>query len=218
MMEKGESWKRQRILKKQDIPIQEEVLQMARSYSNIMERSLFIMAYLTGGRITEIIKCPYLRKFHYMKEKDAKGNFQVEKVEKVRLDYPGILKKNIMFTQLRGKNVMIISMQNRKNKNIQRKNVPVPVEKEGEFINLLQEYLVTLKDDDPLFPFQTGKSKKIMAKIGMNAHFLRDIRLTHMVTIYHFDTFQLVKFAGWTNISPAERYVRLGMTDLVDKY
>jgi len=217
-IEKAQPWKRQRRLKKEDIPLQAEVIQVARGYTDLIERSLYVMCYLTAGRISELVRLPYLIRYDYTTKKDHQNNYIIAGKEKIKHDYPGVLKKNIIFTNIKGKNIMVVSMENRKNRKITRKSLPIPIEKEAPFINMLKEYLNTLEDDAPLFPFGTGKARKIIAKCGMNPHFLRDIRLTHMITLYHFDTFQLVKFAGWTNINPAERYVRLSITDLVDKY
>jgi len=39
-----------------------------------------------------------------------------------------------------------------------------------------------------------------------------------LILIYDFDAFRLQKFAGWSSVSPAERYVKLSVSDFVDKY
>ena len=83
-------------------------------------------------------------------------------------------------------------------------------------VKIVQDYLATLPTPEtPLFDFTTRKAEYIMERTQYNPHFLRDIRLTHMVTIYNFNAFQLAKFAGWKDIKPAERYVRLGIGDIV---
>jgi len=128
------------------------------------------------------------------------------------------MKKNITYTERKGKKLMIVGMQNRKNPKFLWKNIPVPVEREGHFIKMLEEYTETLSDDDVLFPFCATKAQSIIAERDMNPHFLRDIRLTHMVLLYDFTPFQLVRYAGWKNSDPAERYVRLSMGDLLDKF
>lgn len=225
-------WARQRILKRQDIPTQEQIEIMAEGFTDIIERTLFILSYQTGGRISEITPCPYLKRVIYKKERttdkhgnpivrvvrNSTGSPQIDYVERLHINYPGILRKNIIFTERRQKNIMLISMQNRKNREFTRKNVPIPVDKEPNLIRMVKEYINKLSPESPIFPFKVGKARKIISKIGMNPHFLRDIRLTHMVTIYDFNAFQLAKFAGWKNAKPAERYVRLSYTDLVDKY
>ena len=228
----GDGWKRQRLLKKQDIPTQEQVYQMARDYYNPRDKALFVLLYLTGGRLTEVIPCRRLKKNVYALEtvtnkhgyptkqvtKLSSGSPKVSKTEFKDHNYPGIMKKNITFSVLKGKEFMIVGMQNRKNPQFLWKNIPVPVKQEGHFIEMLKEYTDKLDDDMVLFPFGKTKARQIIADRNMNPHFLRDIRLTHMVMLYDFTPFQLVKYAGWKNSDPAERYVRLSMGDLLDKF
>ncbi len=109
-------------------------------------------------------------------------------------------------------------MANRKNRNFKRKYIPVPVNKERELLTLLTDYTATLSEQQPLFDFGVSKARKILNQTEMNPHFLRDIRLTHMVTIYDFNAFQLVKFAGWQTVAPAEHYIRISTKDLVRNF
>ena len=229
---KAEPWKRQRILKKEDIPTQQSVYNMAFKFDSLTEQALFVLAYLTGGRISEIVKCNFLRKNTYkkVKAKDRHGikTYKIArnenespiiiKVDKVPLNYKGIKKSDITFTNKKGKEIMIISMQNRKNKDFTRKNIPIPVHKEAHFVEIVQSFMQDKGIAEPLFNFGRSKAEQILSKVHMNPHFLRDIRLTHLVTIYDFNSFQLSKFAGWKDPRPAERYVRLGISDLIDKY
>lgn len=228
----GTSWERQRKLKKEDIPTQAQIIMMAKDYYNLRDRALFIMCYLTGGRISEIIPCKHLQKRTYQKEKAIDKNGLtvlrlkrnkndspiIETTKKIEINYKGIQKKHITFNEVKGKKLMIVSMQNRKNKNYLTKNTPIPMHKEEVFINMLEEYTNTLGDDDVLFPFKGTKARQIIAERHLNPHFLRDIRLTHLVTVYDFGTFHLMKFAGWQSPKPAERYIRLGVGDIADKF
>lgn len=231
-MGKSEAWKRQRVLKKEDIPSQTWIISTAKQYNNIQERALFIIAYLTAGRITEIVPKDYLYKHTYkwIYTTDKQGYSSrrvarnenkspiIEKTVKEKLDYPGILKRDISFEHRKDKNIMIVRMQNRKNKYLTRKNLPIPIDREPDLVEMLKQYLDMISDETPLFDFRIGKAERIINKIGMNPHYLRDIRLTHMVQIYDFNSFQLAKFAGWKNSAPAERYVRLSTKDLEAKY
>jgi integrase len=205
---------------------------MARDYYNLRDKALFVMCYLTGGRLSEIIPCKYLHKRTYIKEKVVDKNGMpvlrlkrnpnespiIQKSDKILIDYPGILKKNVTFNTIKDKKFMVIQMHNRKNKNYLTKNTPIPVHKEGHFISIIEEYLETLGADDPLFPFSGTKAREIIGERHLNPHFLRDIRLTHLVTMYDFGTFHLMKFAGWQSPKPAERYIRLGIGDMADKF
>lgn len=232
MDEEHRPWKRQRILKKEDIPTQQQVYNMALALETPRDITLFIVSYLTAGRVSEIVRQPKLRKNEYQTEefidnkgqrrvrvvRNSNGSPSIKSVERIPLNYKGITKNNITFEERGGKPLIIISMQNRKNKQFKRKNIPIPVSRENKLIKLMRYYLALLDETQPLFNFGVGNAERIIGKVGMNPHFLRDIRLTHMVTLYNFNSFELAKFAGWKNSAPAERYVRLGYSDLVSKY
>lgn len=224
----GHPWKQQRVLKKEHIPDISQMYEMLDRFDFIHEQALFVLAYQTAGRISELIQTPFLKKVTYKKEVVDKEGIQIvrvvrninntpiqEKVEKVQIDYPGILVRDLTFTERGGKRILIVRMANRKNKNFKKKNIPIPIDKEPLMVKVIKTYIEGKGSDEPLFPFKIWQAEKILAKVGMNPHFLRDIRLTHMVTMYGYNAHQLVKFAGWQNISPAERYVRLGVDDLV---
>ena len=225
-------WQKQRILKAQDIPLHESIVGYTDAFQTLQEKALFVVAYLTAGRISEVVQQPFLRKHKYFREqftnKDGQVAFRIkrnengspliESTERLPLNYEGVKKKHILISEQGGKNVLVITMQNRKNKKFTVKNVPVSLKKEEVLIDILKEYLSTLDDESPLFPFKTWKAEKILAVVGLNPHFIRDIRLTHMVTMYNYNSFQLQKFAGWKNSLPAERYVRLGVGDLVSNF
>jgi len=130
-------WYRQRILKKQDIPPQQEIYELALEFGDLQERSLFVLLYLTGARISEVVPCKYLSKVHYKKElvKDELGNNKLvvvrndkgsplaDRVEKIEHNYKGIKKKDLILTQQKGKDILIISIENRKNKKTTRKRL-----------------------------------------------------------------------------------------------
>ena len=197
---------------------------MAKGIKVLKERALFIMAYLTGGRISEIVKEPYLRKVQYKKEvlideagnrtvriaRNSKGSPIQISVERKELGYKGIRRDNISWTYKDGRRILIISMQNRKNKRNKRKRIPIPLDKEESLLGLLQEYLDTLQADEPLFPFSKSKAEEIIKRTtGMNPHFLRSIRATRLVIDYNFNEFKLQQYMGWSDGRPAARYVSL---------
>lgn len=232
IIEKNKPWHRQRILKKEDIPTQTAIYNMALKFERPDHQALFIIAYLTAGRISEIVRQPKLRKHTYkMKEvvdkygrkvmrvvRNKQGSPMIESTETYKIGFRGVCKEHITFEKTRGKSYIIISMPNRKNKNFTKKNIPIPVDHEGFLVELMKQYLATLEDWQPIFKYGISWAERIIAKVGMNPHFLRDIRLTHLVTMYNFDAFRLAKFAGWKNSIPAERYVRLGYSDIMEKF
>jgi len=214
-------------------PPQSIIINLAKEYDNLQHRALFIITYLTAGRISEVIPTKFLRKVKYkmqiiedeelgIKKKRlllTKNNSPVaDSVEKIEINYEGIRRKDITYAVEKGKNIMYIEMHNRKNKTIKHKIQPIPVDKETELVVMLNDYLVTLDDEEPLFDFEYRKAHRIITKSGFNPHFLRDIRLTHMGRLYDFDALRLVKFAGWTDAKPAMTYMRYNPHDLIEKY
>jgi len=225
-------WERQQELKKNNIPTQKEIYYMALQYEEPEHQALFILTYLTAGRISEIVRRNFLYKNIYKTSvefshklgcdvrKIVRNNKTpvVERREKIVINYPGICKHNLEFKDVSGKPILEIGMANRKNRNFKRKYIPVPVNKEQDLLKILMDYVETLEEKQPLFNFGVSKARKLLSKTGMNPHFLRDIRLTHMVTVYDFNAFQLVKFAGWQTIAPAEYYIRISTKDLVRNF
>jgi len=225
-------WAKQRVLEKQDIPSQQEVYDMACSYGDLLEQGYYIVSYLTAGRCSEIRPCDKLGKNIYKRKividehtgaeksvivRNKNNSPMIERTEIIPHNYPGILKKDLTFDKIKDKDVLIIAMENRKNKKFTKKRLPIPIHKEQKFVDLLMRYVDSLPyPESPLFPNITAKkSAKIMGKVGWNPHWARDVRLSHLVTIYDFNAFLLKKFAGWSSIKPAERYIRLSLKDMV---
>lgn len=219
-------WQRQKHWKEREgVPSMNEIMVLMNRYDELIEKALFAITYLTAGRISEIIKRPYLKKNYYKKGEDGKvmmnehGSPMIERTEKIKLDYPGIRRKDLSIQHKQGKKLLLVNMQNRKNKTLKRKELPIPCDKgEQSAVKNVSDYANNLDFEQPLFDFQIGKAEKIIAKAGMNPHFLRDIRLTHLVKFYGFSAFHLQKYAGWKDPRPAEVYVRLSWDDLVERY
>ena len=221
---KNKPWATHKQLKKEEMPSKEQVIAMARKIKHLRERALFIIAYLTGGRISEIVREPYLRKVEYRKEivTDGAGNKKEvisrtnnksaiqASVERQELNYKGIRRDNVSWSYKDGRRILIISMQNRKNKRMKRKRIPIPYDKETELLDMLMEFLDKLQPDEPLFPFGKSKAEGIIKRItGMNPHFLRAIRATRLVVDYNFTEAKLMQYMGWSDGRPAMSYVKL---------
>ena len=83
---------------------------------------------------------------------------------------------------------------------------------------MLKQYLDKLNDEDVLFPFSLSTAHRIIAKVDMNPHTLRSVRLTHCVQMYKFNNFELTLYAGWTDSRPSDRYIRTNMDDIIRRY
>jgi len=181
-------WGLQNSLKKGKIPSENDIKVVAANIHSVKTRALFIMLYLTAGRVTELVD----------------GN---------------VKKSDIQLKYKNNRAVMLIKMPNRKHKTRHWKDIPIPLDKEGVLIKLLNEYLKTRYTDDKLFEFGKIRSYQLIrAATGWNNHWLRHLRLTHLVLNYDFNEQLLVRFAGWTNSLPAKEYMELRWTDILSKY
>jgi len=210
-------------LKLMKAPSKQELLSMAKRIEFIENRALFIVLYLTGGRVSEIVETPYLYKHTYKKDEETgkvkrrkSGSPIIEATEKVPLGYPGIKKSDFNITYKDGRKLLIITLHNRKNKKVKIKNIPIPYDKEGEFIRLLDEYLDLFETDDPIFPFSRRIAEyKMEYEFKINPHTIRSYRAIRLVVDYNFNEYKLMQYMGWANGLPAEKYVRQNMNDIV---
>lgn len=216
------AWEKQEQRKKESTPNPQTVLMYINNVSDSRVRALAAFAYLTGGRISELVREKYLRKTYLKRDsegkvmKDDNGKFIVDRVEKVRIDYEGVKKHEIEYTEdNKGRRIMLINMQNRKNKQHKRKNIPILVDKETGFVNIIKTYLNSVGHDQALFPFSKTRAYQLLDKhLGWNPHYFRHLRATHLVTIHNLDSFSLLKMMGWTDLRPAQKYVRLNWRDI----
>jgi integrase len=178
------SWKRQRELARTDIiPSQSELFRVASSIEIAHERCLFVLTYLTAGRISEIL---------------------------------GIRRDGIETVRRGERDVLLIRMPNKKHRKRRFKTIPIPLDKEKSFVDLIYGYIS--HRDGPLFDFGSERrAEQILAKYGYNPHWLRHLRLTHLVTIYDMNEELIKKFAGWTDTRPARHYMELRWTDILQK-
>lgn len=214
-------WEKQEQRKKQPVPNPREVWNIINQIPTLRVKALAAFAYLTGGRITELVKCDYLRKVHLAKDnegnpiKDENGLFKVESIERIKLDYPGVCKQNIHKAWDKSRAIWLVDIQNRKNKVNPLKTIPVLIDRESEFIDFIEEYIRPLKDDQALFPFKQKRAWQLLNdNVGWNCHYFRHLRATHLVTVHNMDSFSLLKYMGWTDLRPAQKYVRLNWRDI----
>ena len=181
-------WGLQKSLKRRKIASENDVKVMAANIEDIRTRALFIMLYLTAGRVSEVVES-------------------------------SIKKQDIELKYKQHRAVMLIKMPNRKHRKRHWKDIPIPLDKEGVLIKMLNEYLKTLFTEDYLFKFGKIRAYQLIrGATGWNNHWLRHLRLTHLVLNYDFNEQILVRFAGWTNSLPAKEYMELRWTDILSKY
>lgn len=113
--------------------------------------------------------------------------------------------------------LLVKNMANRKNRKRHFKNLPIPLDKEGEFWDIIKGYVETGIKEMRIFTITPTRAWQILKKYDINPHFLRHIRLTHLVTYYDFNEALLIRFAGWTDGRPARHYMEIKWKDLLQK-
>ena len=178
-------WSLAEELKEEAIPTIQEVKELALSQPDERIRALFVMGYLTAGRISEIIE---------------------------------IQKKDLKLEKVDNRNVLLIRMANRKNRKNKHKEIGIPMDTHSDFIKILGTYINTLSPIDLLFPISTTQAWKILKeKYNINPHYLRHIRITHLVRDYELDPYSIEMIAGWSNLLPLEAYKHLKWKDATRK-
>lgn len=188
---KKSPWGYQAYLKEEKVLEVEEVIEIVQGIQNLRDRALIILTYLTAGRIREIVR-----------KKDRKS----------------ILKSDIKLTDVKERPTLLINLRNQKNKNRKRKNIPVPLDlKENAiFFNLLAPYINDLEMHEELFPISYQRAYKIIHEtMGVNPHWIRHLRATHLVVKYGYKEHQLMIYMGWSDPRPAKYYVEMVWQDLM---
>lgn len=175
------------------------VLELGERYTDQSDQALFYFCYLTGARISEALD---------VTSRDIQDHG----------DY------------------LTVKLLTRKNKRVPFRDVPIPTKlMEKPMVSHIYEYMDSVKNDK-VFPGLTRNnawfrlSRKEISiraiKLGggrviipdyikkINPHYLRHCRLTHLVQHYGYNEIQLMRFAGWTNTTPATVYVHLNWMDL----
>lgn len=128
-------------------------------------------------------------------------------------------KRDISFIVQKDRRIMLVTMPNLKNRMRHYKRLPVPIDREGNLVGIMVDYLDRLNDEDILFPFSSRTGREKMKRLcGFDFRYMRHIRLTHLVVIYDFNEQLLVRFAGWTDSRPAKHYMELRWVDFLSKF
>jgi len=166
--------------------------------TQLRDKALLSVLYLTGARIREILP---------NKERKWRG-FTIEQI-----------KLNDAGTHVLFKNIP--TLKRRKGKTIFR-TVPVPYEKERLFLQIIDAYIHNLDKDihsTVMFPMTRQNAWRIMKKFSKEwyCHLLRHMRSTDLVTNYGLNGSELRQWHAWTDSRPSDIYVHLGWQDIARK-
>jgi integrase len=189
----GRSWKLQKILKKRPIPTMNQIENKIMGIEDHNVRALMALHYLTACRNSEPLD---------LRPKDI--------VEQI----------------IHGRRFVVIqNIHNRKNENREWKTIPVPAE--DKLAQFIIRYIKGIKSESFIFPSSYYGGLQPISKrwahelcrknLGMNPHWLRHLRLTHLVTDKNFSENHLIMMAGWTDGRPGKHYIEMRWQDLAEK-
>lgn len=154
---------------------------------DIRARALVSFLYVTGARVSEIVKVV------------KKGQVELNNIDGV-----AFLIVNDVPTEKRRINLL--------------RNIPIHVENEKPFVDVILKYTDLLSDGDILFNINRSRAFQIIQKVtGKGPHFLRHSRLTNLSTDHDFDTFDLQRLTGWASPRTAESYIHKDVSDIARK-
>ena len=182
-----------------------------------------VLSYIFAGRIQEIIRFkPPLYK--YKKNKKTKKTI---KIPNPNLDIlPGLRRKDFHIQEYvndLGINhkFLVCTLRNLKNRKVHNKRLFCRIDKEEELIKPFMKHLESLNDEDIILDWSRSWMSKLFKDYAgetlYHPHFLRGLRLTHLVIYYGFNEQLLVNFAGWSDGRPAKNYMMFAGKALMEQ-
>lgn len=178
---------------------QGKVRMVAGSIPHKRNRALFVLEYLTAGRIGEIAKRVQKSDFEIIRIENQKflqiSNFYTEKNKK----HP--------------KRELIVPIEKEQ----------VLVDMFLEYLGSLNDQDVVFNKTRQrawqiIRPIILANKPKSEENRNMNAnHYLRHVRNSHLVNVYGFNEFELQEWNGWSDTKPARFYVQIRKRDIARK-
>jgi len=184
-----------------EVPDKEETIKRIEQTKTVKLRAQVALVYLTGARVGEILQSRYNNK------------------------WKGLRKRHISFKWWPDKDsgeeipVITVNTPNQKNKNKKYKRISITldvpyIKKIWVFV---KNYINRKSMSQVLFPYTQQWSRELLKKHSWfpNNHFLRGLRLSHLVMYHGFNEQELVEFAGWKDSRPAHWYISLRQIDMI---
>lgn len=202
----------------------EDIYNLSEKFTSLRDKCLFVLAYITAGRIEELVRRKALKFSKKKVRMLKKGRTKITQVtdyskKSIIKEELGIDKSRITIHNNNGRELLVIAMRNLKNKIEHIKIIPFPLDNETnkKLNRIVQAYLSGLYPEEELFPFGKRRAEQIISSaIGFNPHFLRTCRLTHLVRYYNFSDQKLKTYAGWSDSRPSKNYIKINWEDLAN--
>ncbi len=205
-----------RILTDDDIITRNELLSKIRAMegerSLIKKQALVSFLYLTAARVEEVV---------------GMINHKLSTKEQRIYTVDPVKKNQLSFKELDGEDYLVIERmpilkRRTKDGRPPRRNVPIYVDNDKEFIEYIQRYIQDKDMEDILFNMTYQRAWQISNEIiidklkgsrGFN-HYWRHLRLTHFAEDYGFQDLELQQYVGWENTLMASKYTHLNWQTL----
>ena len=173
----------------------EKLIDLANEYRKPQTKLLFVWLYLTGQRITEALE---------------------------------LRRSNLTLATIKLKEFIAVDSISEKNRNRPRREILIPrFGYEKRMVDWVWKEIEPLEPIAKLFTYTRQMAFNYLGKVqfttqfmdlrtktrftgskGVNPHYLRHCRATHLREKYYYDTLQLLTFFGWVNANMASVYVR----------
>lgn len=169
------------------------------------DRAFFALLYLSGVRISEILR----------------SNRVANRYKSVDKNYcEPIQKHDIEFENKYGKAFMIVKgVRCLKRRDIQKRHIPVPVFRDVELVGFIKEWLDLLPFPESFIFDFTDQNAQYLASIYFKkerlfCHAFRHLCFSRLATEYSFSGEQLRHFAGWASSTMTSVYTHMNYQDL----
>lgn len=156
-----------------------------------MFASMIIITYLTGGRISEILKLRFQDIKVEDKEKNKKANW---------VKFLLVTKKTRTQNAKRYLSINYDDLFYKKMLDI--------------FFDWFLEEKPKNKDEDYMFKVSRSHAYRIFSLLGFNPHFLRKLKLTTLANTYNFNVPKLQKFSGHKEMKSLAPYIQFSTKDI----